>query len=256
MNIKSLLPILEWLKPYDRSWLKGDISAGLTVGIMLIPQGMAYALIAGVPPIYGLYASLAPIIIYALFGTSRQLSVAPVAMMSLLTAAGVAPLAGSDPERYIALTILLALMVGVIQLGMGLARFGFLTNFLSHPILAGFTSAAALIIGFSQLKHLLGIDIPRSHHVHEIILRAIEQFGEVHVQTLLIGLASVSAPLTYTSTAAAAGSAALWMTCTRAGGGVVLPSAGNSTTVPSGNTAMRPKGLRFLFWDGSRKQTM
>jgi len=159
---------------------------------MLIPQGMAYALIAGMPPIYGLYASLVPVLVYAIFGTSRQLSVAPVAMMSLLTAAGVAPLAGDNIERYIALAILLAFMVGVIQFLMGLARFGFLTNFLSHPILAGFTSAAALIIGFSQLKHLLGIDIHRSHHVHEILLQAIQQISAVHGVTLLIGLLSIA----------------------------------------------------------------
>ena len=158
---------------------------------MLIPQGMAYALIAGMPPIFGLYASLAPIIIYALLGTSRQLSVAPVAMMSLLTATGVAPLAGDDIERYIVLALLLAFMVGVIQFTMGLIRFGFLTNFLSHPILAGFTSAAALIIGLSQLKHLLGVDIPRSHHVHEIILRAIEQAGDIHFATFLLGLMGI-----------------------------------------------------------------
>ena len=165
--------------------------AGLTVGVMLIPQGMAYALIAGMPPIYGLYASLMPVVVYALFGTSRQLSVAPVAMMSLLTAAGVAPLAGDDVERYIALALLLALMVGVIQLAMGLARFGFLTNFLSHPILAGFTSAAALIIGFSQLKHLLGVDIPRTHHVHEILLQAGRQLDAVHLPTLLLGVLGI-----------------------------------------------------------------
>ena len=189
--LKRLFPLTDQLTGYSRDALRGDLLAGLTVGVMLIPQGMAYALIAGVPPIYGLYASLAPLILYALLGTSRQLSVAPVAMMSLLTAAGVAPLAGADPERYISLTILLALMVGVIQLAMGLARFGFLTNFLSHPILAGFTSAAALIIGFSQLKHLLGINIARSHHVHEIILQAVEKFDAIHLQTLIIGVGSI-----------------------------------------------------------------
>ena len=173
---------------YDRSNLQNDASAGLTVGVMLIPQGMAYALIAGMPPIYGLYAALVPIVVYAFLGTSRQLSVAPVAMMSLLTAAGVGPLAGDDAERYIALAILLALMVGIIQFSMGLARFGFLTNFLSHPILAGFTSAAALIIGLSQLKHVLGVNIERSHHVHEILLEAAGQLGDVHGSTLIIGL--------------------------------------------------------------------
>ena len=189
--LNRFIPLIDQVTPYDRSTFRNDLVAGLTVGVMLIPQGMAYALIAGMPPIYGLYASLVPIITYALLGTSRQLSVAPVAMMSLLTAAGVGPLAGDDIERYIILALILAFMVGVIQLAMGLIRFGFLTNFLSHPILAGFTSAAALIIGLSQLKHLLGIEIPRSHHIHEIIIQAVQQIGNVHVITLSIGLLAI-----------------------------------------------------------------
>ena len=190
--LQRLIPLLGQLTTYTRDSLQQDLVAGLTVGIMLIPQGMAYALIAGMPPIYGLYASLVPIVMYALFGTSRQLSVAPVAMMSLLTAAGVGPLAGDDIERFITLALLLALMVGIIQFAMGLSRFGFLTNFLSHPILAGFTSAAALIIGLSQLKHLLGIDIARSHYVHEILLQAAQQIGEAHGVTLLIGVLGIA----------------------------------------------------------------
>ena len=189
--LKRILPITRQLENYNSTVLKHDLTAGLTVGVMLIPQGMAYALIAGMPPIYGLYASLAPVLVYALLGTSCQLSVAPVAMMSLLTAAGVAPIAGDDIERYIMLALLLALMVGVIQLAMGLAKFGFLTNFLSHPILAGFTSAAALIIGLSQLKHLLGLEIPRSHHIHEILWQAGSQLSSVHMITLGIGLLSI-----------------------------------------------------------------
>jgi sulfate permease, SulP family len=153
---------------------------GLTVGVMLIPQGMAYALIAGMPPIYGLYASLVPLVVYALLGTSRQLAVGPVAMVSLLVAAGVGPLAGGDPQRYVELALLLAVMVGVLQLTMGLLRFGFLTNFLSHPVLAGFTSAAALIIGASQLRHLVGVELPRSSHVHEILGALARQLAAVH----------------------------------------------------------------------------
>jgi len=186
--MQRFVPLISQIRNYNSTTLRNDLVAGLTVGIMLIPQGMAYALIAGLPPIYGMYASLIPIIVYALMGTSRHLSVAPVAMMSLLTAAGVAPLAGDDIERYIFLALLLAFMVGVIQFSMGLMRFGFLTNFLSHPILAGFTSAAALIIGLSQLKHLLGINIPRSHHVHEILLHAINKMGDIHVLTFAIGV--------------------------------------------------------------------
>ena len=190
--IRRFFPLLNQLAHYDRDTLRGDLSAGLTVGVMLIPQGMAYALIAGLPPIYGLYASLVPLVVYAFFGTSRQLAVGPVAMVSLLVAAGVAPLAGGDTATYIGLALLLSLMVGVLQFGLGMARFGFLTNFLSHPVLAGFTSAAALIIGFSQLKHLLGVDIPRSHHVHEILWQAVQQLGAVHPATLVIGLTSIA----------------------------------------------------------------
>src|SRR5690606_38250259 len=122
--------------------LRGDVSAGLTVGIMLIPQGMAYAMLAGLPPIYGLYASLVPLILYAIFGTSRQLSVGPVAMVALMVATGVSSIAEPGTDEYIALAILLAFMIGVIQLIMGILRMGFLVNFLSHPVITGFTSAA------------------------------------------------------------------------------------------------------------------
>ena len=183
---------IKYLRGYSGDDLSGDLVAGLTVGVMLIPQGMAYSLLAGMPPIYGLYASLVPLIVYAIFGSSRHLAVGPVAMISLLVAASVGPMANGDPARFIQLAILLALMVGVIQFVLGIIRFGFLTNFLSHPVLTGFTSAAALIIGFSQLKHLLGIDIPRSNHVHTVILNAIESIDSTHIETLILGLASIA----------------------------------------------------------------
>jgi len=192
MNIKQYLPILDWLPSYKRTDLQGDLSAGLTVGVMLIPQGMAYAMIAGLPPIYGLYASTIPLILYAIFGTSRQLAVGPVAMVSLLTAAGVGVLAEGGSDMYIMLAITLALMVGVIQFALGAFRLGFLVNFLSHPVISGFTSAAALIIGLSQLKHLLGVNIPRSHHIHEILIHAVEQFGSVNWPTVAIGLGGIA----------------------------------------------------------------
>ena len=191
MGFKNIIPAFDWLANYDRSNLRGDLMAGLTVGVMLIPQGMAYAMIAGLPPIYGLYASTVPLIIYALLGTSRQLAVGPVAMVSLLTAAGIGVLAEGGTEMYIGLAIALALIVGLIQLLLGVFRLGFLVNFLSHPVISGFTSAAALIIGLSQLKHLLGIDIARSHHVHEILLQAIEKFGAVNWITFAIGLVGI-----------------------------------------------------------------
>lgn len=191
MNLKSYIPILSWLPSYKKEFLKGDLIAGLTVGVMLIPQGMAYAMLAGLPPIYGLYASIIPLILYAVFGTSRQLAVGPVAMVSLLVAAGVGAIAAQGTEQYLALAILLALMVGVIQFLMGVFRLGFLVNFLSHPVISGFTSAAALIIGFSQLKHLLGINIPRSNHIYEVIGNAIANISDVSLPTLLIGVIAI-----------------------------------------------------------------
>ena len=191
MEIKKIIPALEWLAKYNKEQFKGDLFAGLTVGVMLIPQGMAYAMIAGLPPIYGLYASTLPLLIYAFLGTSRQLAVGPVAMVSLLTAAGVGMLAEGGTETYILLAITLAFMVGLIQFLLGLFRLGFLVNFLSHPVISGFTSAAALIIGFSQLKHLLGIDLASSHHVHEIILQAFENAAQINWVTLTTGIGGI-----------------------------------------------------------------
>ncbi len=190
--MSKFFPFLDWFKTYNTSFLKGDLSAGLTVGVMLIPQGMAYAMIAGLPPVYGLYASITPLIIYALLGTSRQLAVGPVAMVSLLTASGVGLIAETGTENYIALAITLALIIGIVQFLLGLFRLGFLVNFLSHPVISGFTSAAALIIGLSQLKHLLGVDIPRSHHIHEILLNAFEQFSDINWLTFGVGIIGIA----------------------------------------------------------------
>lgn len=184
------IPSLQWIKNYKRQWLSGDISAGLTVGVMLIPQGMAYSMLAGLPPIYGLYAVTIPLIIYALLGTSRQLAVGPVAMVSLLISSGVGQLAQAGTDPYIALAILLAFMVGLIQLSMGLFRLGFLVNFLSHPVIAGFTSAAALIIGFSQFKHLLGIKVSGEKFL-EIMSQIFDNLSQTHLTTVAIGLVAI-----------------------------------------------------------------
>lgn len=191
MNIQQFIPAINWLSTYNKQQFRGDLIAGLTVGVMLIPQGMAYAMIAGLPPIYGLYASTIPLFIYAILGTSRQLAVGPVAMVSLLTAAGIGTLAEGGTELYIALAITLALLVGLIQFLLGVFRLGFLVNFLSHPVISGFTSAAALIIGLSQLKHLLGVSIERSHHVHDILFQAIQQFANINWVTFAIGIGGI-----------------------------------------------------------------
>ncbi|NNC82366.1 MAG: solute carrier family 26 protein [Flavobacteriales bacterium] len=189
--MKKFIPALDWISSYKKEWLSGDLIAGLTVGVMLIPQGMAYSMLAGLPPIYGLYASTIPLIIYALLGTSRQLAVGPVAMVALLISSGVGAMAELGSAEFISLAILLALMVGIIQFLMGTLKLGFLVNFLSHPVIAGFTSAAALIIGFSQLKHLLGIDIPRGK-VHEILLNVVENFSAINLPTLSIGAGAIA----------------------------------------------------------------
>ncbi|NJP38954.1 SulP family inorganic anion transporter [Alkalicoccus luteus] len=153
---------LDWMRPYQKEHLQGDISAGLIVAVMLIPQGMAYAMLAGMPPVTGLYAAAIPILIYAMIGSSRQLAVGPVAVVSLLVFAGVSPLAEPGSGEYVTLAVLLMLMVGVIQLLMGVFRLGFITKFFSHAVISGFTSAAAIVIAFSQLKHVVGIPLESS----------------------------------------------------------------------------------------------
>lgn len=190
-KIKSFFPILEWLPNYSKTNINGDLSAGITVGIMLIPQGMAYAMLAGLDPIHGLYAVTVPLILYAIFGTSRQLAVGPVAMVSLLTAAGIGALNPSSAQEYLLYALTLAFLVGLIQFLMGLFRFGFVVNFLSHPVINGFTSAAAIIIGLSQIKHLFKIDLPRSEHVHEMLFAIFQNIGDIHWITFGIGLMGI-----------------------------------------------------------------
>jgi SulP family sulfate permease len=191
-SIQHYFPILSWLKTYSPSFLKGDIAAGITVGIMLIPQGMAYAMIAGLPPVYGLYAALFPQIVYAIMGTSRQLAVGPVAIDSLLVAAGLGALSLTTNAEYIALASFLALFMGTIQLLLGGLKLGFLVNFLSKPVISGFTSAAAIIIALSQLNHLLGIDIPRSNKLHELFFYLIELGPQTHLLSVLISGLGIS----------------------------------------------------------------
>ena len=157
----------------------------------MIPQGMAYAMIAGIPPIYGLYAAFIPQIVYSIFGTSRQSSVAPVAMISLLIGAGISEFAVQGSDSYVKLAILLATIVGILQLLFGLFRMGFLVNFLSQPVISGYTSSAAIIIGLSQLKHLLGVDMPSSNLIHEIAQQVIVHIGQLHLITISIGLLSI-----------------------------------------------------------------
>jgi SulP family sulfate permease len=186
--LHRLLPAFDWLPGYGRATFTSDLAAGLTVGAVLIPQGMAYALVAGLPPQAGLYAAVFPVVAYALFGRSRQLAVGPVAIVSLLTAAGLEPLARGDASLYGELATTLALMVGALMVAMALGRLGFLANFLSNPVLSGFTSAAAIIIGASQLRHMLRIDLVRSEYALEIVLDGARRLDQTHGLTLAIGL--------------------------------------------------------------------
>jgi SulP family sulfate permease len=159
---------------------------------MLVPQGMAYALLAGLPPEVGLYASTLPLLAYALLGTSRQLAVGPVAIVSLLTASALAPLYEQGTAGYISAAALLALLVGVVHLVLGFGRLGFIVNFLSHSVLVGFTAAAAIIIGFSQVKHLLGVSVPRTDHFHETVREIVTALDQIHSTTLALGAGSVA----------------------------------------------------------------
>ena len=186
------LPVLAWGRRYDRADLRSDLAAGLTIAAMLVPQAMAYALLAGLPPEVGLYAATVPVLVYALFGTSRQLAVGPVAIVSLLTADALAPLVEEGTSGYLAAAALLALMVGLAHIALGVGRLGFLVNFLSHSVLVGFTAAAAIIIGFSQVKHLLGISVPRQDHFYETVAEVIRSLDGVHITTLALGLGALA----------------------------------------------------------------
>ena len=192
MNIKKIIPILEWLPQYNTSLFKGDVLAGITVGIILIPQGIAYALIAGLPPIYGLYCALVPQVMYVIFGSSRQVAIGPVAMDSLIVATGVSTLALAGSDSYISIAILLALMVGTIQFIMGVFRLGFIVNFLSKPVITGFSSAIALIIGCNQFRNLLGVDFIQSDQIQYVIEDVLLQITNYNFHTTIIGLFSVA----------------------------------------------------------------
>lgn len=189
--IVTVFPMAKWLSSYTTEDLRGDVVAGLTVGVMLIPQGMAYAVIAGMPPIYGLYAGLVPLVVYPLFGTSRHLATGPTALDMLIVGAGVSAMAQSGTDQYIALAILMAALAGAIQIGMGIAQLGFVANLLSRPVIAGLTASAALIIGFSQLGNFLGIDLSGSQYVHVIIGEAVRRLDEINWPAFAIGAGSI-----------------------------------------------------------------
>jgi sulfate permease, SulP family len=191
--IARRLPLVTLLRHYPRQHLRGDLTAGLTTAVMLIPQAMAYAALAGMPPVTGLYASVVPIAVYALLGTSGALAFGPVAIVALLTASAVAPLAGGDPATYVALAGALALLVGAIQLLLGLLRLGSVIDLLSHAVISGFTSAAALVIAASQLRSLTGIEAEGGHTFAEELAGLVSAVGTLHPLTLAVGIGSIGA---------------------------------------------------------------
>jgi sulfate permease, SulP family len=189
--INTVFPFLKWLKNYSFNHFKSDILAGLTVALVLIPQSMAYAQLAGLPPYYGLYASFLPPMLAALFGSSAQLATGPVAVVSLMTSASLAPLATTGSEGFIAYAILLALMVGIFQFSLGLLRLGVVVNFLSHPVVNGFTNAAAIIIATSQLEKMFGVYVDTAAHHYQTIWAVIESaFNYTHWPTFIMGIAA------------------------------------------------------------------
>ena len=191
IKIKETIPILQWLPAYKKAWLKNDLFAGITVGVILIPQGIAYATIAGLPPIYGLYTALVPQLVYAVMGTSRQLAVGPAAMDSLIVASGIGALATVGTENFIALSILLAFLVGLFQFLFGLFHLGFLVNFFSRPVISGFTSGSAIIIGVNQLGNLMGTELGRSNRIQVLLREVLQLTADIHWPTFLMGGLSV-----------------------------------------------------------------
>jgi len=185
-------PFMGWIGELKNgATLKADAIAGLTVALVLVPQSMAYAQLAGLPPYVGLYASFLPVIIAAVFGSSRQLATGPVAIVSLMTAAALEPLAIQNPEGFLAYAAILALMVGIFQLSLGLLRLGVLVDFLSHPVVVGFTNAAALIIASSQVGKLFGVASRKGEHHYETIWNLIQDIPQTHFTTLIMGLLSI-----------------------------------------------------------------
>lgn len=184
-----LLP--EWLRCYRRGDLPGDLAAGVVVAVVLAPQSMAYALLAGLPPVMGLYASTVPILVYALVGSSRHLAVGPVAIVSLLVHVACGKIAPPGSSAYLAAVLQLALLTGLVQLLLGVVRAGFMVTFLSRAAIAGFTSAAALLIGLSQLHHLLGLPSGSGESGLQMALGVVRNLGAVHPLTAAIGLAAL-----------------------------------------------------------------
>jgi len=190
---KRLMPFRSWFGELkDFTVLKADIISGLTVALVIVPQSMAYAQLAGLPAYYGLYASFLPVIIASIFGSSRQLATGPVAVVSLLTAAALEPIAASNSEGYLAYAIMLALLVGIFQLALGFLQLGVLVDFLSHPVVTGFTNAAAIIIGTSQLAKIFGVSVINQEKHFETVIEVVNaSLTQTHLPTLLMATLAI-----------------------------------------------------------------
>lgn len=185
--LKEKIPLVHDLGAYSTDKLKGDLFAGVTVGVMLIPQGMAIAVIAGMPPIYGLYCAIIPLFIYAILGTSRQMAVGPVALVAFLVYAGLNTVVEPGTSTYILQVFMLSLMVGVIHLFMGIFRLGYLVNFLANPVVSGFTSALALVIILVQVSVLLGLPSASDNTVYVMLSEITANFSNIHLETATLG---------------------------------------------------------------------
>ncbi len=186
-GLQTLLPFLRWF-PMSRGTLRADMISGITVALVLVPQSMAYAQLAGLPVVYGLYASFIPVIIASMWGSSSQLHTGPVAMLSLMSAAALIPFATPGSPGFIELSVMLALIVGILRLALGLFKLGAIVNLLSSPVIVGFTNAAALIIGLSQFSKIIGVPFPRSDVYLADLWRVIEQIGSTHWPTLIFAI--------------------------------------------------------------------
>ncbi|WP_404376783.1 SulP family inorganic anion transporter [Vreelandella aquamarina] len=187
MAIERWVPLVGWLRTYHRGLLTRDVLAAVIVTLMLVPQALAYAMLAGLPPEMGLYASMLPLVLYAIFGTSASLAVGPVAVAALMTASALSSFAVPGSPEYIGAALVLAALSGLILIAMGVLRLGFLVNFLSHPVISGFVTASGILIAISQLKHIFGVEAS-GHNVVELLRALFSQWQQVSVITLLIGL--------------------------------------------------------------------
>jgi len=187
---KNLLPFLAWWPELSRATVRADALAGITGAVVVLPQGVAFATIAGMPPQYGLYAAMVPAVVAALFGSSRHLVSGPTTAASVVLLSVLSAMAEPGSAQYVKLALTLTFMVGCVQLALGLARLGMLVNFISHSVVVGFTSGAAILIATSQLKHFFGMEMPQGLHFHEILLHFGHHLDEIDPVTTAVGRAT------------------------------------------------------------------